>query len=275
MIKEHSLPKPAYDFSDLIDVQTIVKAAASKHLGKLYANTTANFKADGSIVTQADLAMQHSLSCALGKQFPDALMLGEELEHAEQIKVIESGGDYWCLDPLDGTTNYHATLPLYSVSLALVSDGEVKLALIYDPVREESFSAIKNQGFWLNAERYQRRAQPETLAESIALIDFKRLPNQLRLNLVQQSPYKSYRNIGSSALEWAWLAAGRSQLIVHGGQHQWDYAAGVLINAEAGGFSETIEREPIFNNALVPRSVLAASNQPLFKQWSKWIQNAL
>ena len=202
-------------------------------------------------------------------------MLGEEVAESEQSAIIDSGQDYWCLDPVDGTTNFHATVPLFSVSLGLISQGEIVLAVIYDPIRHEFFSALKGQGFWINGERAARPRQPEKLSRCIAFIDFKRLSKKLGTSLIEDSPFKSQRNIGTCALEWAWVAAGRVHLLVHGRERLWDYAAGVLIVDEAGGVCQTFDAEPIFQQSLKPRSVIAASDPSLFDLWAQRIRAAL
>lgn len=264
-----------YSFNDLIAIQEIVREAAGHSLAVYYARSTADYKDDGSIVTEADLAMQQALTAALSERFPDVHMLGEEVSEAEQTRVLQADADFWCLDPVDGTTNFHATVPLFSVSLGLISDGEIVLALVYDPNRDESFGAIKQQGFWINGERVQRPKQPEQLGSCIAFIDFKRLGSALATSLVQDTPFKSQRNIGTCALEWAWLAAGRANLLVHGREKIWDYAAGVLLIEEAGGKGETFDGELIFRQTLTPRSVVAASNPELFELWAARIRAAL
>jgi myo-inositol-1(or 4)-monophosphatase len=262
-----------YDYADLIAVQEIIRDAAASNLDIHYSCSTADYKADGSIVTEADLAMQQALTVALAERYPDVAMLGEELSEEAQLEVIQDEQDYWCLDPVDGTTNFHATMPLFSVSLGLVSNGEIVLGIVYDPNRREFFGAIKGQGFWLNGETPTRPDQPQSLGNCIAFIDFKRLSNEMGIGLVQQTPYKSQRNIGTCALEWAWLAAGRANLLLHGRESIWDYTAGVLLLQEAGGISETIYAEPVFKQTLAPRSVIAASNPGLFEQWASRIRS--
>ncbi|MHC4222269.1 MAG: inositol monophosphatase family protein, partial [Planctomycetota bacterium] len=158
-------------------------------------------------------------------------------------------------------------------SLALISDNQIILAIVYDPVRQEFFSALKGHGLWINSRRIKPPEQPQKMNHSIAFVDFKRLNMDIKLPLIEQPPYKSQRNVGTCALEWAWLAAGRVQLLLHGGEKFWDYAAGYLLTSEAGGMSETLEGEPIFNGTLSPRSVIAASNPTLFVQWTDWIRH--
>ena len=80
-------------------------------------------------------------------------------------------------------------------------------------------------------------------------------------------PFKSQRNIGSCALEWAWVAAGRIHLLLHGGEKIWDYAAGTLLLEEAGGLSSDFDGQPIFNHSLSPRPVVAAVSPGLYRLW--------
>ena len=261
-----------YAYDDLVAIQEIIRSASASSLAIYYERSTANYKADGSIVTEADLAMQQALTTVLAERYPRVAMLGEEVSEEIQLEVINSSDDYWCLDPVDGTTNFHATVPLFSVSLGLISQGEVKLGIVYDPNRDEFFGAIKGQGFWINGARVQRPDQPRGLGSCIAFIDFKRLSDEISTSLVLDTPYKSQRNIGTCALEWAWLAAGRVNLLLHGRERIWDYSAGVLLAQEAGGQSETFDAEPVFKQTLVPRSVIAASNRELFELWATRIR---
>ena len=259
-----------YSYEDLLAIEDIIEQSMQPNLKQIFKNSTSQIKEDGSIITDADLAIQASMAEALLKQFPHVQMLSEEISEQEQAAAIASGEDYWCLDPLDGTTNFHATLPLFSLSLALISNHEPVLGIVYDPVRKEFFSALKDQGIWVNKARHERPNQPPLLNQSIAFVDFKRLQHRDRLRLADQAPYKSQRNIGTCALEWAWLAAGRVQLLIHGCEKLWDYAAGNLLLLESGGLSETHEREAVFVESLETRSVIAASNVELFQQWSDW-----
>jgi myo-inositol-1(or 4)-monophosphatase len=103
------------------------------------------------------------------------------------------------------------------------------------------------------------------------LIDFKRLPSRLAMNLVDQQPYASQRSFGSVALDWCWMAASRIHLYLHGSSNIWDYAAGLLIFNEAGGCSSTLEGDGIFINDLAKRSSVAALDQATFEQWYYWL----
>ena len=264
-----------YEYTDLVAIQEIIRNACTNHLAIYYKCSNADYKSDGSIVTEADLAMQQALTTALAERYPSVAMLGEEVSEDSQLEVINNSDAYWCLDPLDGTTNFHATLPMFSVSLGLISQGEIKLGIVYDPNRDEFFGAIKGQGFWINGEQVTRPEQPGRLDSCIAFVDFKRLSDATGTRLVLDTPYKSQRNIGTCALEWAWLAAGRANLLLHGRERIWDYSAGVLLAQEAGGKCETFDAEPVFKPTLVPRSVIATSTPELFELWASWVRAAL
>ncbi len=252
-------------------LEDTVRITSDQVLDAYFLRTTADFKSDGSIVTEADLNMQQSLTQALNQQAPEIQMLGEEMTREEQQAIIDSGQAYWCLDPLDGTNNFHHGVPLFAVSLGLVVDKALHLGIVYDPVRKELFSALKNHGLRVNAKSHQNSVQPQTLKQCLASIDFKRLNHEMKARLIQEMPFKSQRNIGTCALEWAWLACGRTQLLLHGGEKLWDYAAGSLLLSESEGLSCTDTQEPVFRNNLDNRPVLAASNANLHAQWLKFL----
>jgi myo-inositol-1(or 4)-monophosphatase len=269
------LSQPQYDYGDLIAVQDIIREVTADTLPLYYSRSTADYKSDGSIVTEADLLMQKNLTPALARRYPDVRMLSEEISEPMQHEVLQSSEDFWCLDPVDGTTNFHATMPLFSVSLALIRGGEVVLGVVYDPSRREFFGAIRGQGMWINGETVERPQQPQRLGDCIAFVDFKRLNDRISTTLVNKTPYKSQRNIGTCALEWAWLAAGRANLLIHGSERIWDYSAGLLLTQEAGGISETFAGEPVYLQSLEPRSVIAASNPELFSLWASMVRGAI
>ncbi|MDE2121884.1 MAG: inositol monophosphatase, partial [Betaproteobacteria bacterium] len=92
--------------------------------------------------------------------------------------------------------------------------------------------------------------------------------------LATAPPYASQRSLGSVALDWCWVAAGRFHLYVHGSQGLWDYAAGLLILAEAGGSAQTLQGDAVFDNSLRKRSALAAVDADLLREWSGWVERA-
>lgn len=233
---------------------------------------TRRHKADGSIVTEADLVVQRRIRAALHEQWPEQGFLGEEMERAEQEQVLQRlDQGIWCLDPLDGTNNFASGIPYYAVSLAFLREDGTQLAIVYDPSREECFTAVRGQGAWLNGQPLQAATTSRRLHETLALVDFKRLPAELIARLARTPPYASQRSFGAVALDWCWLACGRVQLYLHGGQKLWDYAAGQLILEEAGGRCIGLDGRPVYQAGLQPRSAVAALDGGLFEAWREWL----
>lgn len=257
---------------DVERLRAILTDAAEQELLPRFAHTGRGIKADGSVVTEADIAMQRRVGDALAHEWPQFRLLGEEMDEREQRTLMdEPGPGLWCLDPLDGTSNFAAGVPFFSVSLALLAQGEAVLGLVYDPLRRECFSAQAGQGARLNGVRLHARPVGVALKRAIAMIDFKRLKPDLAARLAQHPPYSSQRSFGSVALDWCWLAAGRCHVYFHGGQKLWDYAAGSLILKEAGGNAITLAGEPIQYSELQSRSVAAALDPALFQEWTRWL----
>jgi len=248
-------------------LRNLIIDAARKILLPRFSDVESFQKEDGSLLTDVDIALQHHIAHALYKQYPETVVLGEEMSAQEQMQCLESGKPVWCLDPIDGTSNFVSGVPYFSISLALIDQGKVKLALVYDPVRDEMFTAQRGCGASLNGLPLFLNDANLTLKQSIALIDFKRLEPELATRLVNNTPYASQRSFGSVALDWCWLSAGRVQVYLHGGANLWDYIAGHAIFEEAGGYSMTLRGEPVYSPTLTKRSMLAATDESLFSEW--------
>ncbi len=250
------------------ELEQIIRAAAQQELLPRFKQVTHSLKSDGSIVTEADLAMQQQMIKVLEQHWPQIPLLGEEMSAAEQQQLFDNNEEgLWLLDPLDGTSNYAAGIPYFCVSLALMKQGEVVLAIIHDPLRDETFTAEKGKGAWLNGEPLSAPRSTRPLKQGIALIDLKRLSPELAAKVASQPPYSSQRNLGSGALDWCYVATGRVDVYLHGGQKLWDYAAGQLILAEAGGYASTLEGEGVLVNKLKQRSVVAAADEGNYREW--------
>lgn len=252
-----------------------VKDLAARHLTARFGRIDWDRKADGSLITEADTAMQRAVIAALGERFPGVPVLAEEQPAEQQRKLVEdSGSGVWCLDPLDGTTNFARGMPLFGVSLALIRHGQVEMGLVHDPVRGETFTARRGEGARLDGSSLSPPPAFGTLGESVAMIDFKRLTASLATRLVVEPPFRSQRSIGSVALDWCWLAAGRFQLYLHGGQRLWDYAAGHLVAREAGAavcLVDGVDEPCGFSLSLAPRMAIGAGNEALLAAWRSWL----
>jgi myo-inositol-1(or 4)-monophosphatase len=255
---------------------TLLSSTAEAEILPRFRQTASRAKADGSLVTEADLAAQRVITAELARSYPGVPLLGEEMSAAEQERLLAGAPEgVWCLDPLDGTTNYASGFPYFGVSLALLRGGEVRLGVIHDPVRGECFAAEQGVGAWLNGDPLRLAENRGGLGECLAMVDLKRLTAAEAGRMGPGAPFRSQRNLGSVALDWCWLAAGRGQLYLHGGQKLWDYAAGRLIADEAGAVSRLYERgsgAPAVGLSLAPRRAVAAANPVLLEAWEGWLR---
>lgn len=267
----HQAPTAA----DLDSLTALLREAAQTEILPRFRTTTSSAKADGSLVTAADLGVQRWLSTALAERWPDVPLLGEEMDAAEQQRLLDAGGPLWCLDPLDGTSNFTCGFPGFCISLALTRGGRAELALVLDPLRDECFTAARGLGAHLGGARLVPYAPGPRLGDCVAVVDFKRIPPARVPALFRKGGFRSQRNLGAVALEWCWLAAGRFQLYLHGGQKLWDHAAGRLVAQEAGCTTALFAPDaatPIDTLALGKQLALAAANAKLYAQWLDFVE---
>lgn len=230
-------------------------------------------KEDGTLFTAADLACQQALQRLLPK-IADAPVLGEEMSKEEQEAHWDAGTEaLWVCDPIDGTTNFVHGLPYFAISVALLRQRRPVLAVTYNPVADEMYYAQAGCGAWLNGVRLPLKQHTPAIQDAIAGVETKWLGGRLPGRLASLAPYGSQRNFGASTLDWCYLAAGRFDLYIHGGQRLWDYAAGCLILSEAGGRIAGIWHDDYWEEPIWTRSAVAALHPPLFEQWHAWIKN--
>jgi myo-inositol-1(or 4)-monophosphatase len=258
---------------DIKILETIIRETAQQEILPRFNKIGYELKADGSLITEADLSADKKINALLTQHYPHIAFMSEEMTESEQVELLSSEPEIWCLDPLDGTSNFAAGFPLFSTSLAYIKDGEVIMAVTYDVNRDEMFTAVKGQGAYLNGKRLLGGCPTEEIKASVAIVDFKRLPTDLTMKILNDIPYRSQRNLGSSVLEWAWMAAGRGQLYLHGQLKLWDCAAGTLLLSEAGGYSSNLKGEPVFNIKHTVCSVVASPSKSLYKKWFAYLSN--
>ena len=266
------MPTAAHRLARARALESMVRDIARAEILPRYLKSARNRKADGSLFTEADMASQQRFSEALPAFLPGAV-LGEEMTAAEQAALWRDGArGLWCIDPIDGTTNFANGIPLFAVSIAYLIDHEPVIGVVYNPITDESFYAARGAGAFLNGTELPLRAGATSLRDAVAGVDFKRISHHLGDELAVRPPYYSQRNFGSSALEWCFVAAGRLDVYVHGGQMLWDYAAGRLILAEAGGQAEALDGGQLMSGPAIKRGVIAAASPALFAEWSAWIK---
>lgn len=189
-------------------------------------------KGPKDLVTEADFAAQQTIKEILLGRFPAHGFIGEEGEAEQTVPALR-----WMVDPLDGTSNYVHGFPAYCVSIGLAVGDTVLVGAIYDPVADECFTAVRGEGARLDGVRLMT-ATPESLAESLVAVSFpphvdaKALAVADFLAIIPE--VHSVRRTGSTAINLAYLAAGRLDGFWVRRIACWDVAAGLLVAAEAG-----------------------------------------
>ncbi|WP_018876901.1 MULTISPECIES: inositol monophosphatase family protein [unclassified Thioalkalivibrio] len=258
-------------FSDLARGLRVI--GQQELLPRFEAGIDVDYKADGSVITEADHAVDARVRELLRLHGQREPVLSEEQARAEQAQVLETAPAFWLVDPLDGTSNFAGGMPFFAISIARIAGDRVTHGATYDPVRDELFTATEDTALELNAATppAARRPPVPELKRAIALVDYKRLDAPLARELASHAPFRSQRNLGACALEWAWLAAGRADLYLHGGQAPWDSAAGGLMLARAGGAMCDLGGRPVFGRSLAKRSAVAARSSALLADWRAWL----
>lgn len=248
-----------------------VRAVSTDEILPRFRSVVATRKLDGSLVTEADVAAQRALTARLAR-IARVPVLGEEMPEAEQQSIWQSGGRFWCVDPIDGTANFNAGIPCFAVSVALMEGDRPAFGVVYDPIADEAFYAVRGAGAWRNAMPLAPPANVPTLRDALAEVDLRRSHAHLRHQLKDHPPYGRRATSGSSALTWCRVASGRADLLLHAGQMVWDYMAGALILEEAGGCIATIEGDDFWSGPVWSRSVIAARRPALFAEWRDWVR---
>lgn len=199
-------------------------------------------KGEFDLVTEADRASERLVVERLSTHFPSHAIVAEEGGGHES-----ASGFRWYVDPLDGTTNFAHGFPMFNVTMALESQGELIAGVIFDPIRNELFTAERGSGAYLNHRRI-RVSQAKRLEESLLATGFPSRKRHLNLNVhfYHQVAMMTHgvRRCGSAAIDLAYVACGRLDGFWEFGLNPWDMAAGRLIVAEAGGKYSGMHGEP-------------------------------
>ena len=236
------------------------------------AGVETEYKGDVDLVTVADRTVEKLIRGRLREAFPDHGVYGEEGTRDRME------GEYrWYVDPLDGTTNFAHGFPQFCVSLGLErrsaslspdEDGTLEAAVIYDPMRDELFSAERGRGAWLNGKRFHV-SRTAHLAESLISTGFpsRKRHDSPNIHFYHEFTLRSHgvRRAGSAALDLAWTACGRLEAFWEFNLNPWDTAAGVLLVTEAGGrvtdFAGGLfrldSREVLASNGLIHEELVA------------------
>lgn len=248
------------DLAERLDVAIRASHAAGEVLRVGFQTGTVSYETKSSrndVVTEFDLRADRTIVDIVKNSFPHDGILTEESGQAGTTK-----NGQWVIDPLDGTNNFSQNLPHFAVSIAYC-DGYVPLvACIHDPIRNETFTAVRDTGARLNGVALSTSSQ-QHLDGAFLCVGTSIHPS-LRKNLHKQMPpflraARALRTSGSAALDLAYVAAGRFDAAWYPELHWWDVAAGILLIEEAGGHSTNYHGTPFMRAT----SSIVASNGAL------------
>ena len=197
------------------------------------------------LVTEFDKRSEEAILSSIQREFPDHAILAEESGHHESISEYQ-----WLIDPLDGTTNFAHGIPIFSVSIGLLRNNLPVVGVVYDPFRNEMFSAESECGATLNNHPIHVSSRTD-LGQSVISTGFPYdVRTNPRNNLAQfvqfQLRTQAVRHLGSAALDCTWTAMGRLDGYWEFGVKPWDIGAGVLIVREAGGLVTFVDGDENF-----------------------------
>jgi len=194
---------------------------------------TVTKKSHADFVSEVDRVAEQTIIQTLLDAYPDHAILAEESGSHGESEFL------WIIDPLDGTTNFLHGFPQFSVSIALQHKGVITQAVVYDPIKNELFTATRGRGAFLNDKRL-RVTKRIHLADALIgtgfpYSNFEHMDAYMGIlrDMMQQT--SGLRRPGSAALDLAWTAAGRYDGFFETGLKPWDIAAGTLLITEAGG----------------------------------------
>jgi myo-inositol-1(or 4)-monophosphatase len=191
------------------------------------------YKGDVDIVTQADKRSEQAIVTRLRDHFPKHAIVAEEGGGQENASAFR-----WYVDPLDGTTNYAHSYPCFAVSIGLEEADELLVGVVYNPMAQEMFTAVRGEGAFLNQKRIHV-STIDTLATSLVATGFPTNKREQSLNIRYYWDFTLHshgvRRDGSAALDLASVACGRFDGFWEFGLRSWDTAAGALLVREAGG----------------------------------------
>lgn len=241
--------------ADASEVVTLVRAVARSTIMPRFRNLAASDVATKSgpldLVTIADEEAETRLGTGLMRLFPGCAIVGEEAATRDPaiLHHIRTAPRCFVIDPVDGTYNFAAGLPLFGVMVAVVEQGRTTAAIIHDPIGDDTAIALAGQGAWIESADFTRTplrvAAPVPVFEMAGTVSWRYLPEPTRTQVCTRLPRLGaawdYR---CAAHQYRLLAAGHCHYAVYNRLLPWDHAAGVLLHHEAGGYAARLDGTP-------------------------------
>ena len=252
------------------NINVMVKACrnASKILIRDFGeieNLQVSTKGPGNFVTASDKKVEKILIDELQKARPTYSILSEEIGEINNDKSFR-----WIIDPIDGTTNFLHGIPHFAISVGLEHNEEIICGIIYDPIKDEMFTAEKGNGAYLNNKRI-RVSSRSKLEDCIIYTGGPKRDSINRESAIEE--YKKFaskvfipiRQLGSASLDMAYVAAGRCDGFWQRNLNYWDIAAGIVIVKESGGFITDFDGE----NLYMQNKTILVTNSKINKEMAK------
>jgi myo-inositol-1(or 4)-monophosphatase len=269
--KKRDLEMPA---SALMNVMLAAARKAARSLARDFGEVEqlqVSLKGPANFVSAADHRAEEILYSELTRARPGYGFLMEE-------RGLIEGADRthrWIVDPLDGTTNFLHGIPIFAISIALEREGEIVAGLIFNPANQETFTAERGKGAYLNDRRRLRVAARTELSASVigTGIPHSGRPGHdlfLKELCAVMAASAGVRRLGAAALDLAWTAAGRLDGFWERGLHPWDLAAGIIILREAGGYVSDGEGK----EAMLEKGSVVAGNEAIHRMLLKLLKTS-
>ena len=240
----------------LKDLDSLFELVSERQLQD-FGNISARNKSDGSLVTSCDLWSDQKIEEALSIIAPDEGVLSEE-----GIKLVPKTNAYWIVDPLDGTTNFAAGIPYWSISVARFVNGMPQTSFLIIPTLKKKFVAIKGKGVWLNNKKIEVNKNNQR-SECVSLCSRS-------IKILQKNPHSVFpgkiRLLGVSSLNLTSVAMGQTFGAIESTPKIWDIAAAWLLLEELNCSIEWLEMNPMNLSA---EQDLKETNFPLIAAWTK------
>ena len=225
-------------------------------------NLQVSLKGPGNFVTASDIKVEKILVEELQKARPTYSILSEEIGEINNDESFK-----WIIDPIDGTSNFLHGIPHFAISIGLEHDKEIICGIIYDPIKDEMFTAEKGNGAYVNNKR-MRVSSRSKLKDCIIFTGGPRQnPKDKELFFVEYKNFSSVvktpiRKMGSASLDIAYVAAGRCDGFWQRNLNYWDYAAGIILVKESGGFVTDFNGE----NRYIENETILVTNSKINKE---------
>ena len=244
------MSKTNLTYKQMLELDSLFELVSNRQL-KDFGNITASNKSDGSLITSCDLWSDKTIVDGLSSIAPNEGVLSEE-----GGKLIPSTNAYWIVDPLDGTTNFAAGIPYWSISVARFVDGKPQSSFLIIPTLKKKFVSVKGKGVWLNNKKIEAKSN-NNKSECVSLCSRS-------IKILQKKPKSIFpgkiRLLGVSSLNLTSVAMGQTFGAIESTPKIWDIAAAWLILEELNCSVKWLETDPL---NLIAGQDLSEVNFPL------------